>query len=110
MLGGGQVHHNSGLVAVRIGVHASHRVSPDSIVDEQFDTVARPVAHTRPHPNAVGVSKPVEHLFRSALRLGLSSFLECTLRVSATFRNKIQSHERKRLLGIGDHRVVLDAW
>src|SRR5437879_6933172 len=109
MLGGGEVHDNGGLVAVRIGVDASHRVIADLIVDEQFDAVARLVANARPHPNAVRVSKMLEHVFRSAWPTGLSSFLGFTLRVSAAYRNKVQSDERKRLLGISDHTVVLDA-
>ena len=108
-MGGGEIHHDGGLVAVRIGVDPAHRVFADLIVDEQFDAAARLVANARTHPNAVRVPKMLEHVFGIVLRLGLSGFLGFALCVGAAFRNKIQSDERKRLLGINDHTVVLDA-
>ncbi len=81
----------------------------DLIVDEQFDAVSRLVPDARAHPDAVRFSQILEHAFRSALLLGLGRNLGFTLRVSAAFCDEIQPNERKRLLGINNNRVILDA-
>ena len=49
-----------------------------------------------------------QNILRTAFNLRRSSFLGIPLGVSAAFRYKVQANERKRFLGLSDHRVVLD--
>src|SRR5260370_5681511 len=81
-LGGSEVHHDGGFVAVRIGVDAPDRVMADLIVDEQFDAVSRLVANGRLHPDARRLSQILAHAFRCALRRRRTSTLGFSLRVS----------------------------
>ena len=94
MLSGCEIHHNSGFVAVRIRVDASHHVTVNFIVDKQLDSVAGSVPQARTHPNAVGISQILKRMFRNILRLKRNSLLRFTLRESAAFGDEIQPNER----------------
>jgi hypothetical protein len=110
VLGGREVHHYCGFIAVRIGVHATHGVSADLIVDEELDAIACFIPSARTNPNAVCIAQMLERILRSARRRRLGNFGRISLRVSTGFGDKIKPNEWPRLLGIRDRRIVLDAW
>ena len=62
MLCGGNIHDDGGLVAVRIGINASHEVVMDLVVDKQLEAIASVVAKAGADPDALVIAEVFESI------------------------------------------------
>src|SRR5208282_5572359 len=105
-LRGGEVHHNGGLAAVRIGIDATDGEFADLIIDQQAHTVASFFVQTLADPNAVRVLQEPQGFFGrgrggSVRGVGLErETLVATFGVY--FSDQVEADKRNSFFGLND--------